>query len=131
MPLVAGRLADTGRTTHLFTWRGTAFNALAAVMFVSAGYQVEAHDVGVEVEGIEASELIAQVPRLLGMLEIGRLSRSVEGLRRAKYDGYVSEELLRANWCRRNEGLLSELASFPESIPKRDGAGDPAGRNSW
>ena len=130
MPLVAGRLADTGRTTHLFTWRGTAFNALAAVMFVSAGYQAEAHDVSVEVEGIGASELIAQVPRLLEVLEIGRLSRSVEGLRRAKYDGYVSEELLRANWSRRNEGLLSELASFLERIPNGDGAADRVSRNS-
>jgi ATP-dependent Lhr-like helicase len=105
-------MIEVGRTTLLFTWRGTAFNELATVLFVSAGHHAEAHDVGVEIEGLSSSELIARIPHLLKLLDAGDLSNSVEGLRRAKYDAYVPETLLRRNWARRHEGLVADMATF-------------------
>ncbi len=105
-------MIEVGRTTLLFTWRGTAFNELATVMFASAGYHAEAHDVGVEIDGVAPSELVTRIPHLLTLLDAGVLSKSVEGLRRAKYDAYVPETLLRSNWARRHEGLVDGMASF-------------------
>ena len=102
-------MIEAGRTTHLLTWRGTAFNALAAVLFVAAGLHAEAHDIGVAIEGIAPAELSARVPELLALLDIRRLSEAVEGLRREKYDGFVPEMLLRSMWADRHVAILPDL----------------------
>ncbi len=114
-------MIEVGRTTLLFTWRGSAFNALATVLFVSAGHHAEANDVGVEIEGISRLELVALIPHLLTLLDAGGLSKSVEGLRRAKYDAFVPEALLRLNWARRHEGLVADVAAFLAGLARDPG----------
>lgn len=102
-------MIEAGRTTHLLTWRGTAFNALAAVLFVAAGLHAEAHDIGVVIDGITPGQLVAWMPELLALLDAQRLSQAVEGLRREKYDGFVPDALLRSAWADRHVALLPEL----------------------
>ncbi|MBC3941169.1 DEAD/DEAH box helicase [Sphingomonas albertensis] len=114
-------IIEVGRTTLLFTWRGSAFNELATVVFVSAGHHAEANDVGVEIEGISRLELVALIPHLLTLLDAGGLSKSVEGLRRAKYDAFVPEALLRLNWARRHEGLVADVAAFLAGLARDPG----------
>ncbi len=109
-------MVEAGKTTHLLTWRGTSFNALATVLFVAAGLQAEAHDAGVAVEGIKPGDLVGRVPSLLSLLDVRQLSKFVEALRREKYDGIVPEALLRSAWAARHTPLLPELGAFLQSI---------------
>ncbi len=111
-----GGLIEAGRTTHLLTWRGSAFNHLAAVLFVAAGLHAEAHDIGVAIEGVTPGELGSRLPELMKLLDIRRLSESVEGLRREKYDGFVPESLLRAAWADRHVAMLPDLQALPRTI---------------
>lgn len=122
MTFIDGPLIAAGRATILFTWRGTTFNALAAVVFVAAGYNAEAIDVGVEIDGLSPPELVAQVPRLMTLLDLELLSKTMEGLRHAKYDEFVVESLLRKDWARRNSVLIPEISSFLNDIAEPKGA---------
>lgn len=118
-------LIEAGRATHLLTWRGTAFNGLAAVLFISAGLHAEAHDIGVAIEGIGPAELASRLPEFMNLLDIRRLSVNVEGLRREKYDGFVPEALLRSAWADRHVAILPELEALLRTITAAAGQVTP------
>jgi ATP-dependent Lhr-like helicase len=111
-----GTLIEAGRSTHLLTWRGTAFNGLTAVLFVAAGLHAEPHDIGVAIEGIRPAELASRLPEFMKLLDIRRLSESIEALRREKYDGFVPEPLLRSAWADRHVAILPELQALLRTI---------------
>lgn len=94
---------EAGADTHLLTWHGTAVNSLLSIVLMSAGIDAEAHDIGVTAVGISAPEL----KQLLGSLPecpaIDDLASFVVGLRSAKLDDFIDEDLLRRLWARRNE----------------------------
>jgi ATP-dependent Lhr-like helicase len=94
---------EAGADTHLLTWHGTAVNSLLSIVLMSAGIDAEANDIGVTAVGISAPEL----KQLLGSLpecpEIDDLASFVVGLRSAKLDDFIDEDLLRRLWARRNE----------------------------
>lgn len=63
----------------------------------------EAHDVGVTAVGISAPELKQLIGSLPECPAIDDLASFVVGLRSAKLDNFIDEDLLRRFWARRNE----------------------------
>lgn len=105
-------MVQSGGDTLVATWRGTATNGLLAILLVSAGLEVETHDIGVTVLGTEPEELRMLLGRLAECPPVEDLADFVEGLRTAKLDEFVDESLLRRLWAARNEehrGAVSEI----------------------
>lgn len=118
--LGASRFLAAGKDTHVITWRGSALNALVAVVLMSAGLECEAHDMGVTVADATPDEVRALLARLDNIPSIGELAGFVATLRVAKYDELLPDELLRRVWVQANEprhlhlkNLLSEIRGAP------------------
>lgn len=78
-------------------------NSLLSIVLMSAGIDAEAHDIGVTAVGISARELKQLLASLPECPEIDDLASFVVGLRAAKLDDFIDEDLLRSLWARRNE----------------------------
>ena len=100
--LGSGNLVRAGNDTHLFTWHGTAVNGLLAILPMSAGLEVEVHDVGVTAVGTTPAELRSVMSALDGCPPLEELAGHVIGLRSAKLDDFIDESLLRRMWCHRS-----------------------------
>ncbi|MGT2515522.1 hypothetical protein ACVOMT_15960 [Sphingomonas panni] len=86
----------------MVTWAGTAVNGLLAILLTSAGLEAEVHDVGVTAVNISPAELTAVLGGLERCPPVEDLASYVEGLRTAKLDDFVDEELLRRLWAVRH-----------------------------
>lgn len=95
-------MIEAGNDTHLITWAGTGVNGLLAILLTSAGLDAEVHDVGVTAVGTTPSELSAVLAALDGCPPVEDLAEFVKGLRSAKLDDFVDEQLLRRLWAGRN-----------------------------
>lgn len=96
-------MVRAGNDTHLLTWAGTAVNDLVGILLVSAGLDVEVHDVGVTAIDTTPDELTGILSDLEECPPIEDLAGFVQGLRKAKLDEFVDEELLRRLWALRND----------------------------
>lgn len=110
--LASGSLVRSGNDTHLLTWRGTAVNGLLAILLMSAGFEAEVHDVGVTAVGTSPADLRALLSTLDGFPPIDVLAEFVVGLRTAKLDEFIDEDLLRRMWSRRSERHLETVAGI-------------------
>jgi ATP-dependent helicase Lhr and Lhr-like helicase len=95
-------LVPAGGDTHLVTWAGTAVNSLLAILLTSAGLEAEVHDVGITAVDTSPAELAAVLSGLEECPPVEDLAGFVEGLRTAKLDDFVDEDLLRRLWAVRN-----------------------------
>lgn len=96
-------LVRAGPDTHMFTWAGTAVNALLAIVLMSAGLEAEVHDVGVTAVAASPREIRLLMQSLGECPPIEDLSAFVASLRLAKLDAFVDEGLLRKLWAKRND----------------------------
>ncbi|UAK24048.1 DEAD/DEAH box helicase [Sphingomonas nostoxanthinifaciens] len=110
--LSSGSLVRSGNDTHLLTWRGTVVNGLLAILLMSAGLEAEVHDVGVTAVGTSPADLQALLSTLDGCPPIDDLADFVVGLRTAKLDEFIDEDLLRRMWSRRSERHLETVAGI-------------------
>jgi ATP-dependent Lhr-like helicase len=99
-------VVEAGADCYLLTWRGTAVNALLAILIRSAGLECEALDVGVGVTDCSPDELRAVFESVTAFPSIEQLGEFVANLRNAKLDDYIDEDLLRRLWCDRNSDVL-------------------------
>jgi ATP-dependent Lhr-like helicase len=113
------RVVAAGRDAHLFLWTGTAINSIAAVVLHCAGFECEAHDVGVTVFDVEPEDLRSFLAAIAAIPTPEEVAQFAKNLRHAKYDDYLSEELLRKDWVRRNS------ASWPAVEAAIHEAGSP------
>lgn len=95
-------IVPAGVDTHIMTWAGTAANNLLAILLKSGGLDAEAHDVGVTAVGTSPVDLAAVLNGLESCPPVEELAGFVEGLRTAKLDDFIDEELLRRLWAARN-----------------------------
>jgi ATP-dependent Lhr-like helicase len=70
-----------------------------------AGFECEAHDVGVTVFDVDPEDLGSFMASISALPAPEEVAQFAENLRHAKYDDYVSEDLLRRDWVRRNRAL--------------------------
>lgn len=99
---------------HLFSWAGSKFNELLAILLRTKGFHCVANEVGVAVSCAPAAEvrfaLSNDVPMLLD------LSTSLEALLNGKFDKWVPEELLREDWIKRHQSMEASLQEFCASL---------------
>lgn len=112
------RVVAAGTDAHVFLWKGTAINAIVAVVLHCAGFECESHDVGVTLFNARPADLSSFLASISAIPTPEEVAEFAENLRHAKYDDYVSEDLLRRDWVRRNRALwpavesaISELAT--------------------
>ena len=110
--LASGNLVRSGNDTHLLTWHGTAVNSLLAILLISAGLEAEVHDVGVTAVGTSPSELRSLLSTLDVCPPIDDLAKFVVGLRTAKLDEFIDEDLLRRMRSRRSKRHLEAVAAI-------------------
>lgn len=102
-------LVDAGRDTHLLTWRGSAVNAVVAILLLSAGLECEAHDVGVTMSNCTGADVAGVLRSLTRCPPIEDLADFVVTLRTAKFDDYVPDLLLRKLWIVRHGRSVAEV----------------------
>lgn len=125
------RVIAAGKNVHVFLWRGSAINSIAAVILICAGFECEAHDVGFTVLDAEIDDVRSFLDGLVGIPPPDIVAGFAENLRTAKYDNYLSDELLRRAWVNRNESLWPELQATLVALSRscsEDGAASPARR---
>jgi ATP-dependent helicase Lhr and Lhr-like helicase len=106
------RLLPSENDTHILTWRGNQLNALLAILLNGAGLACEAHDMGVTVPDTSLEQLQALLRKVPPTPEISVLGEFVSDLRTAKFDGYISDALLRRHWVRSNAPLGEKLSAL-------------------
>lgn len=110
------RILQSGRDTHVLTWRGTAVNSILAVLLTSAGLECEAHEVGITVADVTPDEAQNLLDRIIECPPLDDLAPFVKNLRGAKFDNFLPEVLLGRQWAARNapfrEGVSATLAEL-------------------
>jgi ATP-dependent helicase Lhr and Lhr-like helicase len=121
------RLIAAGKNVHVLLWRGSAINSIAAVILICAGFDCEAHDVGLTVLDADIEIVRSFLDGLAGIPSPEIVAEFAENLRTAKYDSYLSDELLRRTWVTRNHGLWPEVEAALVSVSRAEGDDRPAG----
>lgn len=103
------RIIAAGRDTHVFLWKGTVINGIVAVVLICAGFDCEAHDVGLTVFDAAPEDIRAFMAAVVKIPTADEVAQFAQTLRAAKYDDYLSEELLQRLWVKRNQGLWPEV----------------------
>ncbi|HEY0313821.1 MAG TPA: DEAD/DEAH box helicase [Allosphingosinicella sp.] len=120
------RVIESGRNVHVLLWRGTAINSIAAVILICAGFECEAHDMGLTVLDAEIETVRSFLDGLAGIPPPEVVAQFAENLRTAKYDSYLSDDLLRRAWVKRNEGLWPNVEAALLSVSNPSRAGPPS-----
>lgn len=110
------RLIAAGKNVHVLLWRGSAINSIAAVILICAGLECEAHDIGLTVLDADIEIVRSFLDGLAGIPPPGVVAEFAENLRTAKYDSYLSDELLRRAWVTRNHRLWPEVEAALLSV---------------
>jgi ATP-dependent Lhr-like helicase len=99
---------------HLFTWRGSRFNALLATLLRYKRFACDANEVAVSVSHWSAGDIIEALSADLPSVE--ELSKFIECLNVGKFDKWIPEELLREDWAKRNAALADQVRQFCVSL---------------
>jgi Lhr-like helicase len=99
---------------HLFTWRGTRFNALLATLLRYKRFACDANEVAVSVSHWNFADVVEALSSDLPSIE--KLSDFIECLNVGKFDKWIPEKLLRKDWAQRHAELKSEVQSFCASL---------------
>lgn len=106
------RFFAAGADTHILTWRGSAINAVLAILLISTGMRCETFDVGVTVIDVPREDIRGVLAAIGTCPSMTELSQYIDNLVVEKYDEYVSETLLRENWARRNNHLQTQITDL-------------------
>jgi ATP-dependent Lhr-like helicase len=99
---------------HLFTWKGTRFNSVLALLLRFKRLACEYNDVAVSVSCTDVRYVREALDTDLPTIE--ELSQFLEGLRAGKFDKWVPERLLREDWAMRHAEFEPELLRFCRSV---------------
>lgn len=110
------RLLESGRDTHVLTWRGSAANAVLAVVLTAAGLPSEAHGVGVTVADASTTQVTLALSGMYQAPDPRQISGFVANLQAAKYDGFVPESLLRKGWAHSNAQACADIPALVSEI---------------
>lgn len=104
------RLIADGENCHIFSWAGTKFNAVLALLLRTRGIACMPNEVGV----MAASTTPAEMLDALAMEDwsVKKLALSLEALRQGKFDKWIPEELLREDWASRHADVEETLRRF-------------------
>jgi ATP-dependent Lhr-like helicase len=102
-------ILEAGSQIHLFPWLGSAASSVFAVALATVGLGAEAHDLGITIPGVSANDVDSALRRIAGFSpdDLSKIESFAAGLRTAKFDEYISEDLLRRFWKRRNSQIIS------------------------
>lgn len=109
-------LIPAARDTHVITWRGTAVNSVLAIVLMSAGLEVAVHDIGVTAVDVTPEQLASVLRQAGDCPPMEDLSDFVLGLRTAKLDDHVDEQLLRRMWASRNERHRGDVSHVLDGL---------------
>jgi ATP-dependent Lhr-like helicase len=124
--LATRRVAAAEANVHLFLWRGSAVNSIVEVVLLCAGFECEAHDLGVTILGAEPGDVHSFLEGLGGIPPPEVVADFAKNLRTAKYDNYFSEELLRSAWVRRNRVFWNDVEECLLEVGSNVSAGGSA-----
>jgi ATP-dependent Lhr-like helicase len=99
---------------HLFSWKGTRFNALLAVLLRFKRFACEYNEVAVSVPCAKPAHLLEALGEKVPTVE--QLSECLESLHVGKFDKWIPEKLLREDWAKRHLDLADDLAAFCGSV---------------
>ena len=116
MGLDARRFLQAGNDTHVLAWRGTAVTSILAVLLSSAGLECEAHDIGVTVANASAEDVLALLAKTPVCPPIEDLAGFVQNLRHAKYDDFLTDDLLRSDWAARNANYRNAVTQVLQEL---------------
>jgi ATP-dependent Lhr-like helicase len=109
--LAENRFVRSGDDTHVLTWRGTAVNSILAVLLTAAGFECEAHDVGVTAVDSSVEDVRGMLDRVAQCPPLEDLSPFVKTLRSAKFDEFLADDFLARYWAKRNEPFREAVSS--------------------
>ena len=107
---------QSGRDTHVLTWRGTAVNSILAVLLTSAGLDCEAHEVGVTIADTRPDQVRALLDQVSECPPLEDLAPFVKNLRGAKFDSFLPEDLLARHWAARNAPFREHVSNALEAL---------------
>ena len=112
------RVVEFKRDTHLFLWEGAEICDLMKIALTAAGVSVESAADGIvtvlDTDAMTVRGLLRQMAN--NPPDISTLAQCLENLRKAKFDEYVPEELLRSLWSRRFEKHASRLTQIAKEF---------------
>lgn len=105
---------------HVFTWKGTRFNSLLAVLLRFKRFGCDFNEVAVSVASASSADIVEALSGDLPTIE--DLSGFVEWINVGKFDKWVPEELLREDWAKRHKDLEQDLKEFCSSLSRDSSA---------
>jgi len=103
-------LVADGDLSQLFSWRGTRFNSLVALVLRSKGHVCSFNEVAVTVVCRDRARILAALTG--GLPELDQLSEHVGPIAGGKHDRKVPPEILRQHWVHRHASLYKAVGHF-------------------
>ncbi|HDZ72489.1 MAG TPA: DEAD/DEAH box helicase [Aurantimonas coralicida] len=101
-----------GSDTFVSLWEGTDMVSLVAIAFAMAGFECGAEDLGITVYGCSPADITSAAERLSELpISAVDLADFVENLRKAKYDEYVPDALMKGLWAKRSGSSIEALTT--------------------
>lgn len=108
--LVSDVLVSYRDDVHLFTWAGSKTNQMLALALHRSGLSSSLHPVGLTVHSASEESVIATLATLARTgVTVEELVQPVESLRAGKWDEFVPEDVLKAQWCRAHALVIPDL----------------------
>jgi ATP-dependent Lhr-like helicase len=107
---------DDSNDCHLFSWAGSKFNELLAILLRRKGFHCVGNEVSVAVYSAGTAEVVDSLSK--GIPTVEELSTKLEALLYGKYDKWIPQELLREDWAKRHHSIEQELVSFCLSLAR-------------
>ncbi|WP_245197890.1 DEAD/DEAH box helicase [Jiella mangrovi] len=115
--LASTPFAYEGSNTFVALWEGAEAISLTAIAFTMAGYDCEPEEIGLVFRGCSPDDVRAAASKIANTpFTVADLASFVKNLRNAKYDDYVSENLLRNLWQKRHEGSICHVTNILRSL---------------
>lgn len=107
-------LIEDGGLCHIFTWKGSKFNELLAVLLRKKGFTCGPNEISVTVPSASSNEIREALA--IDMPNLEELAEFVEALNSGKFDKWIPEPILRRDWYERNRDLEETLCGFCLSL---------------
>lgn len=105
------------RDTHLFTWRGSAFNSVFAAALTSLDLECEVNDIAVTIAEADFDDVRRALRHLaVAPPTVALLAAHVGNLGDAKYDEYVPRALLERLWARHHKARCDEIGQLAAAL---------------
>ena len=112
------RIVEFKRDTYVFLWEGAEFCAVMMIALLTAGLSVESPIDGVITVLDTDAATVRQILRQLTVSPPGiqTLAEFVENLETARYDNFVSSEVLTSLWTKRHVSHANRIAAVSKEL---------------